>query len=312
MECRSEWSTSSAYIKETPNDTVVSSVVAQFPGTAQSDPDGELTAKRVVAQLVAITVLSLAAGCGQSSKPAGDTIAIGASLPLTGKESAMGRNFEQAMLLALEDVNKAGGIDGVPLSLDTRDSNSGSERGLNDLLSLIYTDGVQYLIGPDENELANDIVSDIKSRNILNVLPGYAAPSTTRISSSGAWMRLAPLPAAVGCALAGHAVDDGAAHVNTLASPEDYNASLATYFTASFAHFTGNSNAIPSVGLQTGQSSYTDALTKVFGYGADKTLLVAYPETAAAVVTEASITGIQGSWYLSPLLNADVFLMNIP
>jgi len=224
----------------------------------------------------------------------------------------MGRNFEQAMLLAIEDVNNAGGIDGVPLSLDTRDSNSGSERGLNDLLSLIYNDGVQYLIGPDENELANDIVSDIKSLNILNILPGYAAPSTARVSSSGAWMRLAPSPGAVGCALAGHAVEDGAAQVNTLASPEDYNASLATYFTASFSHFIGTSNAIPSVGLQTGQSSYTDALLKVFSYGANKTLLVAYPETAAAVVTEASITGIQGSWYLSPLLNADVFLMNIP
>ena len=200
----------------------------------------------------------------------------------------MGRNFEQAMLLAIEDVNNAGGIDGVPLSLDTRDSNSGSERGLNDLLSLIYNDGVQYLIGPDENELANDIVSDIKSLNILNILPGYAATSTARVSSSGAWMRLAPSPGAVGCALAGHAVEDGAAQVNTLASPEDYNASLATYFTASFSHFIGTSNAIPSVGLQTGQSSYTDALLKVFSYGATKTLLVAYPETAAAVVTEAA------------------------
>lgn len=288
----------------------MSGVVAQFPGTVQRDPDRTLATRQVARQLVAIAVLSFAAGCSQSSKPAGDTIAIGASLPFTGKESAMGRNFEQAMLLAIEDVNNAGGIDGVPLSMDTRDSNSGSERGLNDIISLIYNDGVQYLIGPDENELANDIVPDIKALNILNILPGYAAPSTNRISSSGAWMRLAPSPAAVGCALAGHAMEDGATHVNTLASPEDYNASLATDFTTSFYHFTGTN--IPSVGLQPGQSSYVDAVRKVFSYGADKTLLVAYPETAAAVVTEASITGIQGSWYLSPLLNADVFLLNIP
>jgi neutral amino acid transport system substrate-binding protein len=222
----------------------------------------------------------------------------------------MGRNFEQAMLLAVEDVNDAGGVHGTPLSLDTRDSNSGSQRGLNDLLSLIYTDKVQYLVGPDENALANDIVSDVKALDILNVLPGYAAPSTARVSASGAWMRLAPLPAATGCALAAHALDEGANRVNTLASVEDYNATLASYFASNFAFFNGSST--PSVTIQTGQNSYFNAINTVFGYGADRTLLVAYPETAATVVTEASALGAHGTWYLSPLLNADVFLLNIP
>jgi neutral amino acid transport system substrate-binding protein len=255
-------------------------------------------------------VTALGAACGQSASPAGNGIPIGASLPFTGNESSMGRNFEQAMLLAIEDVNGAGGIHGVPLTMDTRDSNSGSQRGLNDLLGLIYDDKVQYLVGPDENELANDIVSDVKGLDILNILPGYAAPSTARVSATGAWMRLAPLPGATACALAAHALEEGANHVNTLASMEDYNATLASYFTSDFNYFAGT--ITPSVTIQTGQSSYEGAVSTVFGYGADKTLLVAYPETAATVVTEAAVSAVRGNWYLSPLLNADVFLLNIP
>jgi neutral amino acid transport system substrate-binding protein len=194
--------------------------------------------------------------------------------------------------------------------MDTRDSNSGSERGLNDLLSLIYEDKVRYLVGPDENELANDIVGDVKALDILNMLPGYAAPSTARVSATGAWMRLAPTPSATGCALAAHAVDDGATRVNTLASLEDYNATLASDFTSNFVTLAGTNT--PSVTIQTGQSSYVSAIDQVFAYGADRTLLVAYPETAATVVTEASASAAHGTWYLSPLLNADVFLLNVP
>jgi ABC-type branched-subunit amino acid transport system substrate-binding protein len=253
---------------------------------------------------------ALAVSCGSSKPPSGPGIAIGASLPFTGAESSMGRNFEQAMLLAVEDINDAGGIAGVPLSLDTRDSNSGSQRGLNDLLGLLYDDKIRYLVGPDENQLANDIVSDVKALDVLDVLPGYAAPSSARVSGSGAWMRLAPSPVALGCALAAHAVDEGASQVNALSSLEDYNASLASDFTSAFVFLTGNNT--PSVTVQTAQSSYVNAIHTAFSYGADRTLLVAYPETAATIVTEAAASASHGTWYLSPLLNADVFLLNVP
>ncbi|WP_438003124.1 ABC transporter substrate-binding protein [Sorangium sp. So ce321] len=41
-----------------------------------------------------------------------NAIVIGALLPFSGSESAIGRNLEQAMLLAVDDLNAAGGLDG--------------------------------------------------------------------------------------------------------------------------------------------------------------------------------------------------------
>ncbi|HYQ17807.1 MAG TPA: ABC transporter substrate-binding protein, partial [Polyangiaceae bacterium] len=174
------------------------------------------------------TVLSVVAACALSSTacsddtPAEDGIAVGAILPFTGKEAALGRNLEQALLLAVADVNAAGGIGGQRLRLVTRDSNSGSERGLDQLLQLLYTDKVSYLIGPEETELAQEVVPDIKGKNVLEILPGYAAPSIEHPGKRGAWLRLAPSTEAFACAMGKQTIRDGAKTVNALVTTDDY------------------------------------------------------------------------------------------
>lgn len=222
----------------------------------------------------------------------------------------MGRNLEQAMLLAVDDVNSAGGIDGIPLEIIARDSNSGSKRGEDELLRLLYEDRVKYLIGPEENELANEIVPDIKALDVLNVLPSYAAPGIKRSSSSGAWIRLAPLPYSAACAFSGHAIDEGARSANTLSTVDDYNSTLASDFTSQMRRLT--QQTVSSVKVQPGQSTYQQEVRRVFGYGADRTMLVAYPATGSTIVTEWDVMGERGSWYLSPLLHAESFLLNVP
>jgi hypothetical protein len=255
-----------------------------------------------------LTILS-AFGCSGETPAAADTIQVGAILPFTGKEAALGRNIEQAMLLAMEDVNRAGGIDGTPLEVVSRDSNSGSERGLNELLNLIYNDKVQYLVGPEETDLANSIVSDIKSLNITNILPGYAAPSVQRASATGAWYRLAPAPFDIGCAFARHAEDEGVVSANALSMTDDYNATLASSFNQQYSI---SGRVLPSVTLQAGQSSYSAAIKRALDFKPERTVLNANPATGAEVVTEWAIGDGRGAWYLSPLLRADAFLINVP
>lgn len=258
----------------------------------------------------ALMLLSWAAGCEEAkSERVGETIEIGASLPFTGREAALGRNIEQAMLLAVEDINNAGGVNGVPLSLVSKDSNSGSERGLNDLISLLYDRQVSFLIGPEENDLAGEIVADVKALDVFNILPGYAAPAINRSSRTGAWLKLAPSTFAMGCALATHALDDGVATANTLSSLEDYNANLASAFGSIYRQ---EGELQPSVTIQSNQTSFSSTIKKARTSNPERTLLIAYPAEAASVVTEWSITDGDGEWYLSPLLHAEVFLSNVP
>jgi ABC-type branched-subunit amino acid transport system substrate-binding protein len=251
----------------------------------------------------------LGSACSPAAEADTDGIAVGVLLPFTGKEAALGRNLEQALLLAVADVNDAGGVGGQKLRLVTRDSNSGSARGLDQLLQLIYGDKVQYLIGPEETDLANAIVPDIKALNILDILPGYAAPAIEH-PGSGAWVRLAPSTSAFACAMGKHVVSFGTHTVNALATADDYNTSLASDFTSQVGGLGGIS--LPTVSAPVGASSYAEQIGQVMAFGSDVTLLTAPPESASIITTEWTIDGRPGAWYLSPLLRVDGFLENVP
>jgi neutral amino acid transport system substrate-binding protein len=239
-----------------------------------------------------------------------DAVVIGALLPFSGSESAIGRNLEQAMLLAIEDLNAAGGIDGRPFDMRSRDSHSNSERGLNQLLELLYTDGVAYLVGPEENDLARSIAQDVKNLDVFHMMPGYAAPSVARSEVKGGWMRLAPSAYDVGCALAIIAVREGIDTVNSLAARDDYNAGVSSEFTTNFAALGGR--VLPSVMFTSGQQTYTSKIESAFDAHAGRTLLAAYPATASTIVTEWTVSGRPGDWFLGPALRTEVLLANIP
>ncbi|XYI01376.1 ABC transporter substrate-binding protein [Sorangium sp. So ce1128] len=242
--------------------------------------------------------------------PPENAVVLGAVLPFSGSESAIGRNLEQAMLLAVEDLNAAGGLDGRPFDILSRDSHSSSDRGLHGLLELLYVDEVDYLIGPEENDLAREISPDVKSLDRFQMLPGYAAPAAARSEAKGGWMRLAPSPFAVGCALAKYAIHGNIHTVNTLAARDDYNAGVSSEFTSNFVALGGR--VLPSVTFTSGEQTYTSKIDSAFEPNAGRTLLAAYPATASTIVTEWTVSGRPGTWLLGPALRADALLANIP
>ncbi|WP_438042261.1 ABC transporter substrate-binding protein [Sorangium sp. So ce128] len=241
-----------------------------------------------------------------------NAIKIGALLPFSGGESAVGRNLEQAMLLAVEDLTAAGGLEGRPFDIVSRDSHSSQARGLDQLLSLIYTDDVRYLVGPEENELARDIAIEVKKENLLHMLPSYAAPSIARREDDGGRVRLAPSPFGIGCALAKYIVSEGVRTANSLSARDDYNTAVSTEFTTHFAALQGR--ILPSVTFKPGAQTYKDKIKAAFNpeRTAGRTLLAAYPAAASTIVTEWTVHGRPGRWLLGPALHTEVFLANIP
>ena len=69
---------------------------------------------------------------------------------------------------------------------------------------------------------------------------------------------------------------------------------------------------LPSVTVRADLSSYSLAIDQVFRFEAERTLLMAYPAVASAIVTEWEVGGRRGAWDLSPILRAEVFLLNTP
>ena len=78
---------------------------------------------------------------------AADPIKIGVSGPYTGGSSSMGVSMRDGVKLAVEEINKAGGVLGRPLQIVERDDEAKNERGVQIAQELINKEKVTATVG---------------------------------------------------------------------------------------------------------------------------------------------------------------------
>ena len=87
----------------------------------------------------------LVAGAGEA---AAQTVKIGWLSSLTGPLSSAAIAENQGVQLAVEEINKAGGILGKPIELLTRDTAGDPTKAVNFAQQLAFSDKVHFVIGP--------------------------------------------------------------------------------------------------------------------------------------------------------------------
>ncbi len=78
---------------------------------------------------------------------AADPIKIGVDGPFTGGSSSMGVSMRDGVRLAVDEINKAGGVLGRPIQLVERDDEAKNERGVQIAQELINKEKVVALVG---------------------------------------------------------------------------------------------------------------------------------------------------------------------
>ena len=99
-------------------------------------PRCSLRANTIVAALIGLVV----AGCAQSGTPPADEIRIGHYASLSGSEATFGQSTDNAIHLAVEEVNRAGGIHGKPVRLITYDDRGDAKEAGTAVTRLINLD----------------------------------------------------------------------------------------------------------------------------------------------------------------------------
>lgn len=109
-------------------------------------------AKRLLSACVAALLFATAAltltSCTSDAKLGfkDGTFRIGTTGPLTGDTSAYGISVRNGALIAIEEINAAGGIDGILFSFDMKDDMAEAQKAANGYLAL-YENGMQASIG---------------------------------------------------------------------------------------------------------------------------------------------------------------------
>ena len=95
------------------------------------EKEGEM--KRILAMVTAV-VLGLFIALPAMAQ---NEVVVGSVTPLSGKLSVYGEGFQQAMLLALDEVNQAGGIKGKPMKILYEDNMSTAKGSVSAIQKLI-------------------------------------------------------------------------------------------------------------------------------------------------------------------------------
>jgi branched-chain amino acid transport system substrate-binding protein len=275
----------------------------------------EVSGRRWVA--LCCLCLLCAPGCAQPRpEDTSNEILIGALLPFTGDRSATGANYERALILATERVNRAGGIAGRPIRLVSKDTHSNVQRGLQSAQALLDL-GISGLIGPDEPEITAKMAPLLGDDPVTQILPTIASPPRSAGRAPDAnWFHIAPNSDSLGCTMGTRIYGDAFSHVVVVNQDDLFFSAMANSVLARYnvllnpvvdAH---RADAVATT--FTAGSGYASLVRSTMAKAPDTLVLLAYPETAAEVVAAFSASGENPHWYLAPMLQTGAFLENCP
>jgi branched-chain amino acid transport system substrate-binding protein len=124
------------------------------------------------ASLLAVT----ATGCGKSG---GDTIKIGEFASLTGKEATFGLSSHEGTLLAVDEINAAGGVLGKKLQLLTEDNQTKPGESATAVNKLISRDGVIAILGEVASSRSLEAAPICQQNKIPMISPSSTNPKVT-------------------------------------------------------------------------------------------------------------------------------------
>lgn len=166
------------------NDTATDTDTSQVTDTNGSDPNDSDTVRTGLDLLGG--PCTRIDGMDDPSLPIpDDAIVIGSILPLTGELDVPGTHFDQVTLLALEEINKAGGIwgrDFIKVACDSGTSPVTARAAAEHLRDL----GIQAVLGPFSSEIVMSVYSDVlRDAGMMVVSAGANAPIISTVSADG-------------------------------------------------------------------------------------------------------------------------------
>ena len=133
--------------------------------------------KIVSAVLVSALAVSMMAGCGSKSKSSdskSDVFKIGGIGPMTGDAAAYGEAVDNGAKLAVEEINKNGGINGKQVEFKTEDDQADAEKAVN-AYNTLKDWGMQILVGTTTSKPCIAVAAETANDNMFQITPSGSA-----------------------------------------------------------------------------------------------------------------------------------------
>jgi branched-chain amino acid transport system substrate-binding protein len=123
--------------------------------------------KTIASGLVVVLVVSLISFCpALAADPGAGSLKVGVVLPLTGEQAKFGEIEKNSFLMALDDINKSGGINGKQIDLLIEDDTGKPDVGRSAVEKLISRDKVICLTGGYSSSVTYAICAVAQQRKV--------------------------------------------------------------------------------------------------------------------------------------------------
>jgi branched-chain amino acid transport system substrate-binding protein len=133
----------------------------------------------VIAALAALVVLAIPAGAQQAQGVTADTITIGAHGPITGPAAYIGLAGRDGMLLAIKEINAAGGVNGRRIVAVFEDDAHSPTKALAAVKKLVEQDRVFMVMSVGGSNATVGAVDYMKEKGVPYYVSIASAPQVT-------------------------------------------------------------------------------------------------------------------------------------
>lgn len=267
--------------------------------------------KRTFLSLLSIVlVMSLLVGCGNgganNNKKDADGIKIGINYELTGGVASYGQSSVDGIMMAFDEINAAGGIDGkqiIPVKIDNK---SESAEATSVATRLMTNEGVVLSLGPATSGNFMATIPVAKQNKIPVLSSSSTADVGVTTDAKGNVydyaFRLCFNDSFQGVTMANFALNNLGAKKAVIIkdTSSDYGKGLAENFKATFEGAGGQ--IVAEEGYVKNDKDFNAVLTSIKGKDFDVIFIPGYYEEAGLIIKQARDLGIN-----FPVLGADGF-----
>lgn len=222
------------------------------------------------------------------------TLKVGVIGPLTGDAAVYGNAVKNGAQLAIDEINNAGGINGVKLELNAQDDVNDTEKSVN-AYNALKDWGMQILLGTVTSQPCISVESEAKNDNMFLITP--SATTVEAIEGDNAFRVCFSDP------------DQGTASA-TYISENKVASKIAVIYDSSISYSSGIyenfQKKAKELGLEvvaaesfTGDSKtdFSTQIQKVKSSGADLLFLPIYYQEASLILQQAKTAGLEIKYF---------------
>lgn len=247
--------------------------------------------------LFAVGALSLLilAGCGQKEEkkeaaPAKEKVKMGCVLSNSGALATMGNKMTDAVKLAVEEINKAGGINGKQIELMVEDDATDPATALQAVKKLVEVNNVKLLVGAMTSGGAMTLGPYLSERKVLLISPSATSPELTGKPWRDFLFRTPPSDAFQGKVMAQLALEEGKKKAAILVMDNTYGVGLGDVIKKSLE---GKAEVVAYLKYDPNKMDYRTELTQIRDKKPDVVFHVGYNDDGRIVYRQGLELGLE-------------------